>query len=195
MLSEVAIQTLDDPDPEVTLDALIYLMSYGDSSDEEPISNRYTKWSQKWSGHSDELEARPAGSLAGNWQEIGVGETLARALIANQGWLASERLIQNTIEKCVGEQMCQQLKQLADRARSTPFSISAYKQGENENYEIAQYSAKSLELLGVKIAQFPKGSRFLMADGVPESEEQKTLDGSVRDLLEQHGMVVERDHH
>jgi hypothetical protein len=91
--------------------------------------------------------------------------------------------------------MCQQLKQLADRARSTPFSISAYKQGENENYEIAQYSAKSLELLGVKIAQFPKGSRFLMADGVPESEEQKTLDGSVRDLLEQHGMVVERDHH
>jgi hypothetical protein len=195
MLSEVAIQTLDDPDPEVTLDALIYLMSYGDSSDEEPISNRYTKWSQKWSGHSDELEARPAGSLAGNWQEIGVGETLARALIANQGWLASEKLIQNTIEKCVGEQMCQQLKQLADRARSTPFSISAYKQGENENYEIAQYSAKSLELLGVKIAQFPKGSRFLMADGVPESEEQKTLDGSVRDLLEQHGMVVERDHH
>ena len=195
VLRDVAIQTLDDPDTEVTLDALIYLMSYGDASDEEPISKRYTKWSQKWSGHSDELEARPAGSPAGDWQEIGLGENLARALIANQGWLASEKLIQNTIEKCVGEQMCQQLRQLADRARTTPFSISAYKQGENENYEIAQYSAKSLELLGVKIAQFPKGSRFIMADGISESEEQKMLDGSVRDLLEQHGMVVERDHH
>src|ERR1700733_1452982 len=195
MLREVAIQTLDDPDPEVTMDALIYLMSYGDASDEEPISNRYTKWSHKWRGHSGELDSRQAGSPAGNWQGIGLGKNLARALIANQGWLASEKLIQNTIEKCVGEQMCQQLKQLADRARTTPYSISAYKQGENENYEIAQYSAKSLELLGVKIAQFPKGTRFIMADGNPEREEQKKLDGNIRNLLEQHGMVAENDPH
>jgi hypothetical protein len=39
---------------------------------------------------------------AGNWQEIGLSENLASALNANQGWLASEKLIQNTIEKCVG---------------------------------------------------------------------------------------------
>jgi hypothetical protein len=195
MLREIAIRTLDDPDPEVTMDALIYLMSYGDASDEEPISNRYTKWSQKWRGRSDELDARNAGSPAGNWQEIGLGEDLARALIANQGWLASEKLIQNTIEKCVGEQMCQQLNQLAKRAQTTPYLISVYKQGENENYEIAQYGAKSLKLLGAKIAQFPKGSRFIMTNGIPKSEEQKKLDGSVRALLEQHGMVAERDPH
>jgi hypothetical protein len=195
MLREVAIQTLDDPDPEVTMDALIYLMSYGDASDEEPILNRYTKWSHKWGGHSGELDSRQTGAPAGNWQEIGLGENLARALIANQGWLASEKLIQNTIEKCVGEQMCQQLKQLADRARTTPYSISAYKQGENENYEIAQYSAKSLELLDVKIAQFPKGTRFIMADGNREREEQKKLDGNIRNLLELHGMVAERGRH
>ena len=193
MLREIAIQTLDDPDPEVIVDALIYLMSYGDASDEEPISNRYTKWSQKWRGRSDELDSRKAGSPAGNWQEIGLGEDLARALIANQGWLASEKLIQNTIEKCVGEQMCRQLNQLAERARTKPYFISAYKQGENENHEIAQYSAKSLKLLGAKIVQFPKGSRFIMTNGIPKSEEQKKLDGSVRGLLEQHGMVAERD--
>jgi hypothetical protein len=195
MLREVAIQTLDDPDPEVTMDALIYLMSYGDSSDEEPISNRYTKWSQKWRGRSDELDSRKAGSPAGNWQEIGLGENLARALIANQGWLASEKLIQNTIEKCVGDQMCQQLNQLAERARTKPYIISVYKQGENENYEIAQYSAKSLKLLGAKIAQFPKGSRFNMTNGSPKSEEQKKQDGIVKSLLEQQGMVVDHDPH
>ena len=193
ILREIAIQTLDDPDPEVIMDALIYLMSYGDASDEEPISNRYTKWSQKWRGRSDELDSRKAGSPAGSWQEIGLGEDLARALIANQGWFASEKLIQNTIEKCVGEQMCRQLNQLAERARTKPYFISAYKQGENENYEIAQYSAKSLKLLGAKIVQFPKGSRFIMTNGIPKSEEQKKLDGSVRGLLEQHGMVAERD--
>ena len=55
ILREVEIQTLDDPDPEVIMDALIYLMSYGYASDEEPISNRYSKWSEKWRGRSDEL--------------------------------------------------------------------------------------------------------------------------------------------
>jgi len=190
MLNEVARQALDDPDPEVTLDALIYLMSYGEPSDEEPISNRYTKWNLRWQGRADELDSREAGSLAGNWQEVGLGEDLASALIANQGWLASEKLIQNTIEKCVGKQMCQQLNQLADRARNEPYFISAFKQGENENYEIAQYSAKSLELLSAKIAQFPKGTRFVMRDNTPESKAQKQLEDKVKDLLEQHGMIL-----
>jgi hypothetical protein len=83
--------------------------------------------------------------------------------------------------------MCQQLNQLAERARTKPYFISVYKQGENENYEIAQYSAKSLKLLGAKIAQFPKGSRFIMTNGSPKSEEQKKLDSSVRDLLNSTG--------
>ena len=67
------------------------------------------------------------------------------------------------------------------------------KQGENENYEIAQYNAKSLKLLGAKIAHFPKGSQFIMTSGSPKSEEQKKLDGIVKSLLEQHGMVAERE--
>ena len=189
MLNEVARQSLDDPDPEVAIDALIYLMSYGEASDEGPISNRYTKWSQQWQGRADELDSRNAGSR-GNWQEVGLGENLARALIANQGWLASEKLVQNAIEKCVGKQMCQQVNQLADSARNKPYFISAFKQGENENYEIAQYSAKSLELLGAKIAQFPKGTRFAMSNSTTESKAQKQLDGKVKDLLERHGMIV-----
>lgn len=193
VLRETAIQTLDDPDPEVIMDALIYLMSYGNASDEEAISKRYTKWSQKWHGRSGELDFREAGSPAGNWQEIGLGEDLARALIANQGWLASEELIQRTLEMCVGQQMCQQLSQLAERARTTPHVISSYRQGENENFEIAQYSAKSLKLLDAKIVQFAKGSRFIMTNGSLQSEEQKKLDGTVQGLLEQHGMIAERD--
>jgi len=88
--------------------------------------------------------------------------------------------------------MCQQLNQIADRARNKPYSISAFKQGENENYEIAQYSAKSLELLGAKIAQFPKGTRFVVRNSTPESKAQKQLDDTVKDLLEQHGMIVVR---
>jgi len=195
VIGEVALRALDDDDPEVTMDALIYLMSYAEASDEEPISDRYTKWVQQWRGHADVLESRTAGSLTANWQQTGLGLNLALALIANQGWLASDDLIQNTVNQCVGEQMCQQLKQLAVRARTTPYFLSAYKQGELENYEIAQYSANSLELLGAKIAQFPKGSRFDMTTMMPQTEDQKRLDDEVKDLLEEHGMIVDRAVH
>ncbi len=193
MLGEVAIQTLDDPDPEVILDALIYLTSYGVASDEEPISNRYTQWSQEWRGRAEELNSRKAGSMAGNWQQIGLGENLASALLANQGWLASEKLIQSTIANCVGDQVCQQVNQLAERARTMPHSISAYKHGHTENYEIAQYSAKSLELLDDKIDQFPKGSRFSLIKRSPQTDDQKNLEEKVQSILEKHEMVVEHD--
>jgi hypothetical protein len=47
ILTGIALETLDDPDPEVTMDALIYLMSYGDKSVEEPVWSRYVEWSDK----------------------------------------------------------------------------------------------------------------------------------------------------
>jgi len=43
------------------------------------------------------------------------------------------------------------------------------------NYEIAQYSAKSLALLYAKIAQFPKGSRFVITNDTTADEEQGRL--------------------
>jgi hypothetical protein len=48
ILTDIALETLDDPDPEVTMDALIYLMSYGDKSVEQPVWSRYVEWSDKW---------------------------------------------------------------------------------------------------------------------------------------------------
>jgi len=105
VLTEVALKTLEDPDPEVTVDALIYLMSYGDKSAEQPVWNRYVEWSEEWWGRADVLESREAGSV-GNWEGIGLRENLARALIENRGWLATPDLISRVLDRCVGEQMC-----------------------------------------------------------------------------------------
>ena len=191
ILTELAVNAIGDPDTQVTNDALIYLMAYGDKSAEEPIWNRYVEWSEKWRGRADTLEGRQAGSMGGS-PEIGVGENLALALIANQGWLATPDLIARVIEKCVGEQMCGQVKQLAGRANATPLSVSAYRSGPNENYEIAQYSAKSLELLEAKVAQFPRGTRFSLTETSPQNQDQKKLDDQVQALFEKNGMVLER---
>jgi hypothetical protein len=191
ILTEVALETLDDPDPQVTMDALIYLMSYGDKSAEQPVWNRYVDWSERWRGHADVLGSREAGSN-GNWQEIGLGENLARTLIASQGWLATPDLIARVLGRCVGEQMCTQLKQIADRAKAMPYFVSAWRSGENQNYEIAQYSAKSLELLDAKIAQFPPGTQFSLTTTSPQNQDQMQLEDQVSALFEKNGMILLR---
>jgi hypothetical protein len=181
ILADVALETLDDPDPQVTMDALIYLISYGDKSVEQPVWGRYVEWSDKWRNRADVLESREAGSV-GNWEDIGLGENLARTLVENQGWLATPDLISRVLGRCVGEQMCTQLKQIADQAKSGPgpYPISAYRSGRNENYQVAQYNLKSLELLEAKIAQFPRGTRFSLTPTSPQNQDQKRLEDEVQ---------------
>lgn len=191
ILIDIALETLNDPDPEVTMDALIYLMSYGDKSVEQPVWGRYLEWSDKWRSRADVLESREAGSV-GNLQDVGLGENLARTLIENQGWLATSDLISRVLERCVGKQMCTQLKQIADQAKSGsgPYSISAYRSGRNESYQVAQYNPKSLELLEAKIAQFPRGTRFSLVPTSPQNQDQKQLENEVQRILEKNEMVL-----
>jgi hypothetical protein len=191
ILTDVALETLDDPDPEVTMDALIYLMSYGDKSVEQPVWSRYVGWSDKWRNRADTLESREAGSV-GNWQDLGLGESLARTLTENQGWLASPDLISRVLERCVGKQMCAQLQQIADQAKpgSGPYPISAYRLGRNESYQVAQYNPKSIELLEAKIAQFPRGTSFSLIPTSPQNQDQKSLENEVKTIFEKNGMIL-----
>ena len=184
MLREVAVEALNDPDPEVTLDALKYLASYGEPSDQKPISDRYDQWVEQWRGHADELEPDK------DWRQPALEESLIRALIENQGWLASEQLIQSTLDRCIGEQRCHSLKAELAFAQAKPYRLLVHKSAGIAIYRIAQYVPKSLELLDAKIAQFPKGARFAM-EGQMEGEEQQQLGRRVKDLLEKNGMIVE----
>jgi hypothetical protein len=191
ILTNVALETLEDPDPQVTMDALIYLMNYGDKSAEQPVWNRYVAWSEKWQGRADVLESREAGS-AGNWEQVGLGENLARTLIQNQGWLATPDLISRVLARCVGEQMCMQLKQIADQARPGPgpYPVSAFRSGSNESYQVAQYNPKLLDLLDAKISQFPRGTRFSLTPTSPQNQDQKQLEQQVQALFEKNGMIL-----
>jgi hypothetical protein len=193
IVTDVALEALDDPDPEVTMDALIYLMSYGDKSVEQPVWNRYVEWSEKWRRNADVLESREAGSI-GNWDGVALGENLARALIENQGWLATPDSISRVLERCVGEQMCTLLEGIADQAKAGPgpYPVSAYRSGRNESYQVAQYNPKSLELLEAKVAQFPRGTRFSLIPTSPQNRDQMQLEDQVQELFEKNGMTILR---
>jgi len=190
VLTEAALGTLEDSDQEVTNDALIYLTNYGDKATEQPIWDRYVRWTTKWTGKGEALEHREAGSLVGNWQEVGLGENLGRALIANQGWLADGNLISRVLQRCVGKQMCDQLTQIATSA-TPPYHVTLYRSGTTENHQVAQYSEKSLKLLSEKISQFPKGTVFDLIPSSPQNGDQRALEREARDVFTQSGMKLQ----
>lgn len=191
VLTEAALASLDDPDQQVTMDSLIYLMGYGTKEAEKPIWDRYVKWSDTWAGKGDVLEHREAGSLVGNWQEIGLGENLGRALIANQGWIADAGLISRVLQRCVGAQMCQQLKQIA-AAAGPPYNVTLYRSGVHENYQVAQYSIKSLDLVEAKIEQFPQRTLFVLIPSSPQTGDQRALESEAQVLFARHGMTLKK---
>jgi hypothetical protein len=111
---------------------------------------------------------------------------------SNQGWLATPDLISRVLERCVGEQMCTQLQQIADQAPTGPgpYPVSVYRSGRNENYQVGQYNPKSLELLEAKIAQFPRGTKFSLTPASPQNQDQNQLDDEVQAILEKNGMIL-----
>ena len=171
------------------MDALIYLMFYGDKRAKQPIWNRYVQWSDTWKGREAALGARQPGGIGNNWEQQGLGENLATALISNQGWLSDKELISQVLNRCVGEQMCTQLKQLAASA-DAPYRVSLYRSGRTENDTIAQYSEKNEDLLQEKLDQFPRGTSFIMMSDSTQSEEQQNFESHIRALFEKAGMSL-----
>lgn len=128
--------------------------------------------------------------MAGNWQEVGLGENLARTLIGGQGWLADPALISAVLQRCVGVQMCTQLQQFAATA-GPPYNVTLYKSGENQNHQIAQYTEKSIDLLEEKLQQYPKGTKFTLIPGSPATADQKSLEQEAATVFAKHGMKLE----
>jgi hypothetical protein len=131
--------------------------------------------------------------MAGNWEEVGLGENLGRALIANQGWLADALLISRVLQRCVGEQMCGQLKQIANAA-SPPYHVTLYRSGATENHQVAQYSEKSMALMTEKVAQFPKDTVFDLIPSSPQTGDQKALEGEAQAIFKKAGMTLRTVH-
>ncbi len=189
VLTDAAMAALDDADNQTLMDALLYIAWHGRKEDERPIQERYSKWIEMWAGKAEVLESQDRETAQKNNQEIWVGAGLGRALIANQGWLADDQLIASVVKSCVGEQMCQQMKQLALMA-TAPLHVSLYQNETSENYQVGQYDVRSITLLGEKIEQYPKGTVFTLSAASPDHADQMASEKEARTLFAEKGMTV-----
>jgi hypothetical protein len=196
VLNEVAVQALDDSNTANVQDAIQYLTAYGTAQDEKPIWNRYVKWAQDWKGKADFLD-HPQTGASTDTDGFFVGEELGRALLWNQGWVADQALISRVLEKCIGEQMCSALK---DEARSAvpPYQVIPGDTSDpsgtrfTQSCNVAQYRTMSLSLLEAKIKQYPPGSKFVMWQVWPASDDQRKLEDEIRAIFEKNSMSLEK---
>jgi len=195
VVNEVAVELLNDANPPTVLDALQYLKSYGTKSDEKPLWERYVKWTKEWSGKAYILDHPGPGVHACG--EVCTGEALGEALISNQGWFADRALISRVLHRCVGKEMCKELKDVA-RSAAPPYQVTLPDAADPlgirvvQSYNVAQYASMSRDLLEAKISQYPTGTKFFLSRAWPVTEDQRKLEDEVQAIFERNGMSLEK---
>ena len=198
LLNDVAIETLH-ADPRVVLDALRYLRSYGTKADQKPIWVRYVEWTQQWAGKANILD-HPEPGLPATYISLLEGEALGAALIANQGWLADRALLSRVLQTCVGQEMCKHLKDIA-RSAAPPYRLTLPDTSMplgldfTQPYFVAQYAVMSRDLLAAKIAQYPRGTNFVLSSAWARTSDQQKLEAEVRALCKELGMSLKNSKH
>jgi hypothetical protein len=196
-LNDVAVEALHDPDPEVTLNAVNYLTSYGRKQDEEPLWRRYVEWTQRWKGKEPDFDGMRTAPTPDVSDRL-IGEELGRSLIANQGWLADADLIARVMKLCDGMETCRRIGSNGAGSAKPPYELSLpnparlFHPGMPNSYGVAQYATRSFDLFEAKIAQYPPGTKFVLRPGGRHNSDMQKLEARVHATLEKHGMVLEK---
>ncbi len=194
VLNEVAIEALANADSNVVMDALLYLKSYGTKADEKPLWDQYVKWTRTWSLKADIWDNPGPGMHPCG--EVCIGEELGEALVANQGWFADRTLISRVLHRCVGKQMCKELKDVA-RSAAPPYRVilpdttNPLGLGFVQSYNVGQYAPMSRDLFEAKISQYPPGTKFVLFRAWPATEDQRKLEDEVQAIFKNKGMSLD----
>jgi hypothetical protein len=157
MPQDIAIKSLDDPDPQVVADAAEYLKQFGSASAEDVLWARLTAWSEHWKGSEKELQYVP-GQNMGAMYESGAGSSMVDALAAGHGWLVDEAKLRRLVDLSIGPQQRQMAEHYQSIWSTRPWSIAFIPMV--GHFQIAQYQESSMAAAKEKLLQFPHGSSF-----------------------------------
>ncbi len=167
VLEELATKSLDDLDPEVAINAANYLGEYGSAGAEQTLWARYEAWSREWNGRASELRYVYAGQNSHVW-DANLGQSLAHALARGSNWLSDEATLRHIQALGVGQSIQQETEQALRARLQSPLTITyAPFPSIPSRFTVAQYELHSLEALKTKLAQFPRGTKFLFPPSEP----------------------------
>lgn len=165
VLEEIAIRSLDDPDPQVASTAATMLGKFASPAAESALWQRYASWNAKWAGRESQLDLMFADGLDERIYQGNFGQSLAKALATGKSWVADknklQRLLQTTKVRRIQQEVESYLKNWQDEtiniAIDTGSSLTSF------HARLVQYDCHSMSALKDKIAQFPSGTKFSLS--------------------------------
>ena len=106
----MAIEFLDDSDPEVVIDAATMLGQNGSDGAEEALWRRIEKWRREWNGREQELKVDFHVDNPIRFQ-TGIEQALRTALSNSPAWLADLKKLERLKSLCVTQNERQQIGQ------------------------------------------------------------------------------------
>lgn len=157
-LQSLAIEFLDDPDPQVEASSASALSKVGDNTGKDALWARFQKWHDKWVSHEDEL-IRPTANIFQT--DAPLGETLFRTLISADNWVLTNAELDRLSSLAIGNQST---RYLLDEARRRPVFVSIFIDAMNKRLQVGSYECRSMEPFMHKIDQYPDGTVFAASD-------------------------------
>lgn len=188
LLEEVAIKSLDDPDPEVAATAATMLGKFGSPAAKSGLLERYASWAEQWTGREQELD-RNFADLNPNIYQLGLGQNLVQALATGRFWLSDKDALQRLAQQTKVRQVRQQLENYLKLWNGESISVFIDPPSFGFHARVVQYEFQSLDALKEKLVQFPFGTTFALNISTNESSASQTT-AELRNFLTSHGMSV-----
>jgi len=174
-LEKLAIEFLDDADPEVVVDAVTMLGQQGSADAEEALWRRFEKWRREWNGREQDLRTDFHDDNPVRLQTR-LERALRTALSGSPEWLADLKKLERLKSLCVTQSEREQVDHMI-QGWSGEIQIRFFPD-ENEwgRADVAHYTLRSLSALKKKLAQFPNGTVFKWApfnDSYLDEEKEK----------------------
>jgi hypothetical protein len=189
-LEALAIEGLDDPDPEAAMNAAMALGEFGSTRAKEPLWKRLEKWRQEWKGREGELSKRIDNKLP-NFRHKQLGMVLRQALYNSPAWLIDSEEMERLRQSCTDENELKQLDYLAGELSgeiNILFSPDDFRWG---SAQVAYYHSHSLSALKTKLSQFPKNTIFLWMPSGQDPSASEQVFSELKTFLEGNGMRLE----
>lgn len=192
LLEEIGIQSLDDPDPEVAMTAATMLGAYGSPAAESALWRHYASWSAQWVGRESQLDITIWDGLNERFYQLGLGKNLVQALATGKSWLSDKTRLQRLSELTKVRRIQQQLDSYF-KMWEEPVPRISFEHGSEPfpfHARVAQYEFQSLTALQEKLAQFPSGTKFTLAEPSIQSPLDEQTRAELRAFLSSHGLFL-----
>jgi hypothetical protein len=189
-LEALAIEHLDDPDPEVVIQAASTLGQYGSIDAEKPLWQRLEKWLQEWKGRTEEFPKNFDSSHPNFWHKQ-VGQALRQALSQSPAWLMDREKLEKLRQSCLDKDELQQFNyQAGDLSGEIRIDFQQGYEGWG-NAQVAHYQCNSLPALKMKLSQFPKNTTFIWSSYSQDQSAAERVFSELKSFLEEKGMKLE----